>query len=273
MGSAGVAAELVAERQGGDLALLERRTVADVGRRVRLVLGEAQLPQITQRPHDLLLPGAGLIRGGVHVDRRVRQIDIARAHAVAGRIEDVAVALLDRDRELLLGPGFQLAHLGLLVLGQVDQLLWLLELPQGQPVVGLPPHVILAGIVSDREYQVVAERPQSGALGTLARIDSVDEFGNVFDGTPDSHRVVGQNDELRPAAADIVGDVERPLREWHRVEGLAVEDLPDAVVQLGPRFPRIHVPFLAPDDLAEGSLRRESASGRPADRRGRRIRR
>ena len=69
------------------------------------------------------MPGAGLIRSGVHVDRRVRQIDIARAHAVAGRIEDVAVALLDRDRELLLGPGFQLAHLGLLVLGQIDQTL------------------------------------------------------------------------------------------------------------------------------------------------------
>ena len=62
----------------------------------------------------------------MHVDCRVRQINAARADPVAGRIEEVPVALLNRDRELLFRPCFQLAHLGLLMLSQIDEALGLL---------------------------------------------------------------------------------------------------------------------------------------------------
>ena len=48
----------------------------------------------------------------IHVDRRVGQIDVTRADPVAGLVEHVAVALLNGDREFLLGPGLHLAHLG-----------------------------------------------------------------------------------------------------------------------------------------------------------------
>ena len=102
----------------------------------------------------------------------VRQIDMASTNAVPGRIEDVPVALLNRDRELLLGPGFQLAHLGLLVLGQIEQALGLLQLPEGQTLGRPAPHLLLAGLVGDDEHQIVAQRSQGGALGALARTDS-----------------------------------------------------------------------------------------------------
>ena len=91
----------------------------------------------------------------------MRQIDALHADAVAGRIEDVPVALLDCDRELLLRPCFQLVHLGLLVLGEVGKALGLLQLPQGQTKVGLAAHLVLAGIIGNREHQIVAQRPQS----------------------------------------------------------------------------------------------------------------
>ena len=64
--------------------LLQRRAVAHVGRRVGLVLGVAQLVEVGERPRDVLLARARLVRRRVDVDGRMRQIDVRRLDAVAG---------------------------------------------------------------------------------------------------------------------------------------------------------------------------------------------
>ena len=75
--------------------------------------------------------------------------------------------------------------------------------------------------------------------------------GTLSTDPADGHPVICQNSQLRPAIANLVGDVERPAGETCRVEGLAAEDLPDTVVEFGPGFARVHVLFFAPDDLAQ----------------------
>ena len=192
------------------------------------------------------------------VERRVGKVDIARADAVAGGVEHMSVALLDGDRELLLRPRLQLAHLGLLVLRQIEQALRLLQFPQRQTVAGLAAHLLLAGVVRHHERQVVAKRPQGGALRTLPGIYALDQFGHGLYRTADGHAVIGQNDKLRAAVRDLVGNVERPPGERRRLECLAAEYLADAVVELGAGFPGIDVVFLAADDLAQVRLRQKA---------------
>ena len=134
---------------------------------------------------------------------------------------------------------------------------------KGQPAAGLLPHVVSLGVVGDHEHQVVPERPEGGPLGALAGMDPRHELRNALDEAADVHRVMGQDDQLRPSVSDLVGYVERPAGEGDGVEAPAVEDRPDAVVQLGPRLLRIHVPLLAPDDLAEVRLREKTHRSAP----------
>ena len=124
-----ISPELVAQRQGRHLAFPQRRPVPHVGRRVRLVLGKTQLLEIPQRPSDLLLACARLVRRRRNVDRRVRQFRPARADAVPRGVEDVPVALLDCDRQLLFRAGLQIADLLLLIVREIDETVGLLQTP------------------------------------------------------------------------------------------------------------------------------------------------
>ena len=107
------------------------------------------------------------------------EIDVARADAIAGWVEDVPVALLDRDREFLFRTGLQLADLGLLMLGKIDEALRLLQCLQGQTPNGLAPHFLLAARDRDHERQIVAQCPQGRAFRTLAGMDAVDRLGTL----------------------------------------------------------------------------------------------
>ena len=93
------------------------------------------------------------------INRRMSQIDIAGADPVAGWVENVPVALLNGDREFLLGAGFHLAHLGLLMLRQIDEAFRLFQFPQRQPIISLTAHLLLAGVVRDHESQIVSQDP------------------------------------------------------------------------------------------------------------------
>ena len=139
-----IAPELVAQGQGRHLALPQRGPVAHVGRRVRLVLGQAQLLEIPQGPRDLLLARAGLVRRRGDVDRGVRQIYAARADAVPRGVEDVPVALLDGDhRQLLFRTSLEVADLLLLMLREIDETI-------GRPCEGFEAPVNLGDAVLDR---------------------------------------------------------------------------------------------------------------------------
>ena len=94
------------------------------------------------------------------IDRRVGQLDITRGDSVARWIENVSVALLNGDREFLLGASFQFAHLGLLVLRQIDETFRLFQFPQRQTMIGLAAHFLLAGLVRDHEHHIVSKHPQ-----------------------------------------------------------------------------------------------------------------
>ena len=191
----------------------------------------------------------------------------------ARRVEDVPVALLHGDRQLLLGTGLQFAHPVLLVLGQIEQTLGLLQFPQGQAAVRLAPHLVLALLVGGQEYQIVAQRPQRGTLRAFALVNPRDELGHALDGAVGGHAVVSQHSQLRTAVADFVGNVERPAGEIRRFEGLAAEYLADAVVELGAGFAGIDVALLAADDLMQIGLRQKAHRRAGAGRRDRRTRR
>ena len=123
----------------------------------------------------LALPGAWLVGRGVDVDGGVSEIDPACAHAVAGRIEDVAVTLLNRNREILLGLRLELAHLCLLVLGEVLHSLGLLQLAKREPLHRAPAHLLLAVVVGDDEHHSTLLKPRDDLLADrlVPRVDVV----------------------------------------------------------------------------------------------------
>ena len=138
----------------------------------------------------------------------MRQIDIAPANTVSRRVEDVAVALLDGYRQLLLGAGFKLADLVLLVLREIHQSFGLLEILQRQPPLRFAPHFLLAGIVRGQENQIIAQRPQGRAFRALPRMDARDRLGNALDGATDGDAVVGKHNQPWATVADLVRHVE-----------------------------------------------------------------
>ena len=86
------------------------------------------------------------------VNCRVGQIDFARTDPVAGRVENMPVALLNGDREFMLGLGFHFAHLVLLMLRQIGEAFRLFQFLQGQAMIGFAVHLFLAGVVRDHEH-------------------------------------------------------------------------------------------------------------------------
>ena len=158
------------------------------------------------------------------------EIGVARADAVAGWVEDVPVALPDRDREFLFGTGLQLADPGLPMLGGVDEALRLLQRPCGQTSNGLAPHFLLAARV--RERQIVAQGPQGRTFRTLAGMDAVDRLGDPLDSGAGRNAVIGQHDQLGSPVAHLVRHIERPARESDRLEHRSSEYLPYPVVEL-----------------------------------------
>ena len=153
------------------------------------------------------------------------------------------VALLNGDRELLIGPGLHLAHQVLLMLRQIDEAFRLFQFPQRQTIIGLSAHLLLAGVLRDHERHIVSKHPQGRAFRAFPGVNALEQLRHVLDGSADGHAVIGQDDELRPAVADLVGNVERPAGERYRLERLASEYLADAVVDVGARFPGIDVAF------------------------------
>ncbi len=103
-----------------DLALLERRPVADVAGRFRCVFRQAELlvGVVAQRTDDLLLTGAGTLRSGVNINCRMVQVHKAPREALARRIKDMAVGLLNDGCHFQIRFGFEFAYLALLVLRQ-----------------------------------------------------------------------------------------------------------------------------------------------------------
>lgn len=140
------------------------------------------------------------------------------------------VALLDGDRQLLLGTGLEIADLLLLMLREIDETVGRLETLQGQPRPHAAPHAVGSVLVGGHEDEMVAQGPQRGTVGALVRVHPLDQLANLVDGLAN---VVGEHDELRAAVAHLVGHVERTAGKRDGLERLAGEDVPNAVVELG----------------------------------------
>ena len=93
------------------------------------------------------------------------------------------------------------------------------------------------------------------------------QFGNAIHGGADRDAVVAQDDQARPAVADVVRYVERSSGKHRGLEHLAAEDLANPVVQLHARFFRVDVLLLPPDDLRQIGLGKEAQRRAPDDRR------
>ena len=151
----------------------------------------------------------------------MRQVHAVRADAV----EDVPVALLDGDRQLLLRTGLQIADLLLLMLREVDETIGRLQL-QGQPRPHAAPHAVAGVLVGRHEDEMVAQGSQRRTVGALVRVYPLDQLGHLVEGFADGQAVVGEHDELRAAVAHLVRHVERAAGERDGVERLALEDVP-----------------------------------------------
>ena len=204
------------------------------------------------------LAGAGLIGGGLDFDGGVLKIGAGNIYPVAGREEQMPIRLLNGDGQFLLGTRFELPHLVLLMLGQVRQAVWAPQGPQGQAEAGAALHLRPAMRVGGHEGKMVAQHPQGRAFGTLARVDALNQIRHFAHQSVDGHGVVGQHDQLGAAVAHFVRHIERAAGEVDGVEGGAVEDVPDAVVQFGAGVAGIHVALLAADDLVEVRLRQKT---------------
>ena len=260
-GEAVIAPILVPERKRCDLTMLERRSVANVLRGVRRIILPPQLVEIVQRATNLFLSRAGLVGSRLHVNRGVTQIRTALTDSIAGRIEDMPVALLNRDRDLVLRLALQLPNLLLLVFRQVGQTLGLDQSSQCQSPTHLVSHLILLGFVSDHEYQMVPISPHACIVNSFLGIDSVDQWGHLLDSSTYIHAVIGHHREFRPPATDLVRHVVRTAGKMHRIEHRAIEDLLDAVVEFDPQFLVLDVTFLVADHLLQIRLDVEPKRG------------
>ena len=148
------------------------------------------------------------------VDRRVGQIDVTCSDPVSRWIEDVPVALLYGEGEFLLGSGFQLAHLVLLVLRQIDKPFRLLQFPQApngsrscaaSPPCGPPPRLRTPNCF-EASSRLAPSEP-------FPSVDPRDDLGHVLNRTADGETVIGKNDELGPTVGDFVRNVETARRE------------------------------------------------------------
>ena len=108
---------------------------------------------------------------------------------------------------------------------------------------------------------MVAQHPQGGAFGALACVDAFNEFGRLAHLAADGHRIVGQHDQLGASVAHLVRHVEWAAGEMDGVEGGAVEDVLDAVVQFGAGVAGINIALLAANDLVEVRLRQKAHRG------------
>ena len=76
----------------------------------------------------------------------------------------------------------------------------------------------------------------------------------------DGYGIVGEHHQLR-AIAHFVRHVKGAARKADGVEGVAVEDAANAVVELRPRLAGIHIALLTADDLVEIRLREKAHRG------------
>ena len=72
---------------------------------------------------------------------------------------------------------------------------------------------------------MVPKRPQGGTFGAFAGMDARDQLGYSVNGVADGHAIIGQDNQLRPAVAHLVGDVERTAGKADGVESSAPEDV------------------------------------------------
>ena len=260
-GEAGVAPILVPKRKSRDLTILERRGVANVLRGVRRAILPTQLPEFVKGATDLFLSRTGLVGGRLHVNRRVTQVRTALVDSVAGRIEDMPVALLNRDRDLVLGLALQLPNLLLLVFRQVGQALGLDQSSQRQSPTHLASHLLLLGFVGDHECQMVPIHPHARVVDSLLGIDALDQCRHLLDSSPYIHAVIGHHGEFRPPVTNLVRHFVRSAGKMHRVKYIPLEDVPDAVVEFDPQILVLDVPFLVADHLVQIRLDVEAQWG------------
>ena len=237
--------------------------VAHVDGRVRLVFRQAQLLRFAQRPLDVALAGAGLVGGGVDVDGGMRQGDV-RVGAVGRGVEHVPIGLLDGDGQFLLRTRLHFQYLILLMLGQVAQAVGALQGAQRQAKACAALHFGLAVVVRGHEHQMVPQRPQRLPFGTLAGVDAFHQVRQLGHLGVDGDGVVGEHHQLRAAIAHFVRHVEGAAGEADGVEGVAVEDAADAVVEFGAGIASVHVALFAADDLLRlaSARKRIAAPGR-----------
>ena len=243
------------------MTILEWRAVANVLRGVRRIILPAQLAEFVQGATDLFLSRARLVGSRLHVNRRVTQIRAALVDSVAGRIEDMPVALLNRDRDLVLGLALQLPNLFLLVFREVSQSLGLDQSSQRQSPTHLASHLFLVGFVGDHECQMVPIHPHARVVDSFLGIDALDQSRHLLDSSPYVHAVVGHHREFRPPATDLVRHFVRSTGKMHRVKYIPLEDVPDAVVEFDPQILVLDVPFLVADHLVQIRLDVEAQWG------------
>ena len=181
----------------------------------------------------------------MNVDRRMRQIDITGADAVPRRVEHVPVALLNGDREFLLGPRFHLAHLGLLVLRQVNEAFRLSSISRSARRRWVFRRISsLRASSATTNTRLFRNNSQGRTFRLLsARIDSLDQLGNILNRTANSHPVISQDDEFRATVRrSRPGTSNGPPGKRHRLERLAAEYLRGSGrLSVGTGFPCIDV--------------------------------
>src|SRR5262249_4887423 len=139
------------------LAFLQGRSITNVGWRVRVVRGLAQLCLIVELPKYLHLPSSGPFRGILLVDHRVAEADTAIPDAVARRIKHMAIAILDCYGDACLrAPLFDPNRL-LLMRCELGQSLRPLQLPEGHSTDHLCAHVGYLCAVGEDKDQIVPQ--------------------------------------------------------------------------------------------------------------------
>ena len=157
---------------------------------------------------DLLLAVAGAFAGGLDVDDGVGEVAGGAVEPVLRGVEDVPVALLNRDGELLLGGALEFGELGHLVVGEVLHLVGAAQLAQCNPAQHLDAHVVDASAVGNDEDEVVAVVSEVGA-GALVAVDLLDQRLDAHCVARDAGGFEAEHHEVRAAAAVVVRHVVR----------------------------------------------------------------
>ena len=234
----GILAELVAQRERGHLALAERSPVADIGRSVGLVLARAEFLLLAQRAQDLDLSRAGRIRCVVQRKRSMREVNLCARQPISGRIENVLIALLNRDSHLRFGPLLEFENLGFLMLGKVAQPFGFAQLSQREAANHRAAHLGHLVFVGNGKEQIVAQLAESAALGIFARENLRDQVRDALDRRTGRDSVIRHHHQPRTAVAGVVGNLPRSTGKRNHLEVIAAENTLDAVVQFRAHFVR-----------------------------------